>query len=316
MKLELEKLETRDCPSTVTFDNGILSVQGGAGTDWLFAFEQGGQVKLVVWENYSPQSETYYNKADVVKLVLDGGSGGYWDWLYNATSVPVEATIRGERGQIYNRASNSILSDLGTNSYVSSFGGNHNIITLGIGVQAYVTNEQFDTVSAPSHNIYYLSATAQDSTFDLGPAGGRSWCSLYLDRCTLNSGGGNDLVDLFGDHNTVTTGGYGAWLLNGSYNGFHAGQGHLSLEILGHYIPYDTTNITPSGIGFALEAEDTVDLGGGSCVVTVVAGGESTFYCGAGNNTIHLNGSGENTVYLNPNDTMDGVTATDLLIPL
>lgn len=324
-KPNLESLESRECPAIVpTLSGGVLSVQGTDNFDWVIVKDSGDQVQVNAYTyqgGWQSNGSYFFARSQVARLNIDGGAG-YSDHLENQSSVPADMETRVSGAYLYNRASNSVLTSYGDGGYLISSGGHDNSVTsYGSGTNVYVTNENHDVVGIPNHNAYDVQITGTNfSQINLGVVVGHGWERITGSWNTITSAGGDDLCDVVGDHNLIRTGQdasstyNGAWVVDGSYNEFHAGTGHLHLEIAGLTpVQRDPSVYGMMGYDVPGDTYSQIYLEGGSCIVTCSGGGESTFFGGSGSNTIHLNGTGENTVYLGMGDVVDGLTATDEL---
>lgn len=186
--LSIEKLEPRQLLAGITFDAGVISVEGTANADGAQVFNpQPDQVSVVI---YGIEQQTF-DAATVSKIVFTGHQGN--DWFRNDTAIPTEAFGNAGNDKLIGGSGDDMLS-----------GGNGNDQLLGNeGNDRLFGHQGLDHVfgDAGDDQIW----TGSDDDFADGAAG-RDELFGGWGRDHLKGGADDDLVSgedhgdyLFGD---------------------------------------------------------------------------------------------------------------------
>ncbi|HEY1794517.1 MAG TPA: hypothetical protein VGG57_00220 [Stellaceae bacterium] len=197
-------------------------------------------------------------------------------------------------------------------------------------IQDLATGGATDTLTAdgdaqtiaggPGNNdVFIVNGTGDQVT-----GGGQDTIDVYGDHATVN-GVGNDLIQLVGDHESVNGGSGNDTILvysDSRHDTINAGSGADLIEVAGHHDFVDGNGGNDTILVLASANNDTIEAGGGRNTV-IVNTSDNTVVGGSGNDTVDLNasrteysgGSGRYMIEVNADkDTVIGGSGTGAII--
>jgi Ca2+-binding RTX toxin-like protein len=191
----------------------------------------------------------------------------------------------------------------------------------GGGTDTLTANGDAQTIAGgPGNNDVFVV----NGTGDAVVGGGQDTIDVYGDHATIN-GVGNDLIQLFGDYESVDGGTGNDTILvysDSRHDTINAGSGADLIEVTGRQDYVDGNGGNDTILVLSGAANDTIEAGGGHNTVIVDSSG-NTVIGGGGNNTVDLNaakdaysgGSGGYTIEVGADqDTATGGSGTGAII--